>query len=353
VIALLIAGGTAFTLAVLGTPLLIRVLRARGIGQLIRDDGPFTHPHAAKAGTPTMGGIALIGAVVVGYAVAHVRTDLLRFARTGLSLLALIVALAAVGFVDDYLGVKHRRNLGLRKRGKTAGQLLVASGFALLALNWINISTHLSFTRELPLNLGTTLWFVVAVIVVVGSANAVNLTDGMDGLAAGSATLVFAAFTIITFWEFRHFAVYHVQPAPALDLAVIAAALTGACGGFLYWNAAPARIFMGDTGSMAIGGALAGLALLSKTLLLLPILGGLYVVETLSVIAQVVSFRGFGRRVLRMAPIHHHFEVIGWPEFTVIVRFWLFAGVTVALALGIFYADFINIPGAIGLVYLR
>ena len=345
---LLIAAGVAFTVAVLGTPFLIRVLQARGMGQLIRDDGPFTHPHAGKAGTPTMGGIALVGAAVLGYLVSHVRTDQLKFARTGVTLLFLIIVLAGVGFADDLLGVRRRRNLGLRKRGKTAGQLLAASGFALLALNWIRVSTHLSFVRELNLDLGSTLWFVVAVVVVVGAANGVNLTDGMDGLAAGSATLAFAAFTIIGFWQLRHTSVYHLQAASAIDLAVVAAAMMGACGGFLYWNAAPARIFMGDTGSMAIGGALAGLALLTKTLLLLPILGGLYVIETLSVIAQVISFRGFGRRVLRMAPIHHHFEVIGWPEFTVIVRFWLFAGVCVALALGLFYADFINIPGAIG-----
>jgi len=348
VTSLLIAAGVAFTVAVLGTPFLIRVLQARGIGQLIRDDGPFTHPHAGKAGTPTMGGVALVSAAVLGYLVSHVRTDQLKFARTGVTLLFLIIVLAAVGFADDLLGVRRRRNLGLRKRGKTAGQLLAATGFALLALNWIRVSTHLSFVRELNLNLGSTLWFVVAVVVVVGTANGVNLTDGMDGLAAGSATLAFAAFTIIGFWELRHASVYHVQAASAIDLAVVAAAMMGACGGFLYWNAAPARIFMGDTGSMAIGGALAGLALLTKTLLLLPILGGLYVIETLSVIAQVISFRGFGRRVLRMAPIHHHFEVIGWPEFTVIVRFWLLAGVCVALALGLFYADFINIPGAIG-----
>jgi phospho-N-acetylmuramoyl-pentapeptide-transferase len=138
-----------------------------------------------------------------------------------------------------------------------------------------------------------------------------------------------------------------IEPAAAVDLAVVSAALAGACGGFLWWNAAPAQIFMGDTGSLAIGGAMAGLALLSATILLLPILGGLYVIETLSVIAQVISFRGFHRRVLRMAPIHHHFEVGGWPEFTVIVRLWLFAGACVALALGIFYADFIKIPGVI------
>jgi phospho-N-acetylmuramoyl-pentapeptide-transferase len=347
VIALLIAGGVAFAAAVLGTPLLIRVLRARGIGQLIRDDGPFTHPHAGKAGTPTMGGIAIVGGVVLGYLVSHVRTEQLKFARTGLTLMMLVIGLAAVGFIDDYLAVRRGRNLGLRKRGKTGGQLLVASGFALLALRWVDVSTHLSFTRTIDLDLGTWIWFAFAVIVVYGTSNAVNITDGMDGLAAGSAMFVFAAFTVICFWQFRHPGAYSVEPASANDLAVVAAAFAGACGGFLWWNAAPARIFMGDTGSLAIGGAMAGLALLNHTLLLLPILGGLYVVETCSVIAQVISFRGFGRRVLRMAPIHHHFEVIGWPEFTVIVRFWIFAGACVALGVGLFYADFINIPGAL------
>jgi phospho-N-acetylmuramoyl-pentapeptide-transferase len=347
VIALLIAGGVAFAACVLGTPLLIRLLRARGIGQLIRDDGPFTHPHAGKVGTPTMGGIAIVGAVVVGYLVSHVRTEQLKFARTGLTLMFLVIGLAVVGFVDDYLAVRRRRNMGLRKRGKTGGQLLVASGFALLALRWVDASTHLSFTRALDLDLGTWLWFLLAIVVVYGTSNAVNITDGADGLAAGSATLVFAALTVICFWQFRHPVVYGVEAASANDLAVVAAAFAGACGGFLWWNAAPARIFMGDTGSLAIGGAMAGLALLSNTVLLLPILGGLYVIETVSVIAQVISFRGFGKRILRMAPIHHHFEVIGWPEFTVIVRFWIFAGACVALGIGLFYADFINIPGAL------
>jgi phospho-N-acetylmuramoyl-pentapeptide-transferase len=347
VIALLIAVGVAFAASVLGTPLLIRVLRARGIGQLIRDDGPFTHPHAGKAGIPTMGGIAIVVGTLLGYLASHLRSDELKFARTGLTILFLIVGLALVGFIDDYLAIRRRRNLGLRKRGKTGGELLVAGGFALLALEWINASTNLSFTRSLDLDLGANLWFFVAVVVVYGSCNAVNLTDGLDGLAAGAATLTFAAFMVITFWQFRHPGQYGIEPASTIDIAVVAGALTGACGGFLWWNAAPARIFMGDTGSLAIGGAMAGLALISNVILLLPILGGLYVIETLSVIAQVISFRGFKRRILRMAPIHHHFEVVGWPEFTVIVRFWLFAGVCVALALGIFYADFINIPGAI------
>jgi phospho-N-acetylmuramoyl-pentapeptide-transferase len=347
VIALLMAASAAFAFNIVVTPFLIRALRGRGIGQLIRDDGPFAHPHAAKAGTPTMGGIAIVAGVVLGYFFAHLRSDELKFARTGLLMIALIIGLATVGFVDDYLGVRRGRNLGLRKRGKTAGQLLVAGVFAYLALEWVGVSTNLSYTRPTLTDLTTVGWFVIAVLIVYGSSNAVNLTDGMDGLAAGSATLVFMAFTIIGFWQFRHPEIYGIDPAMAIDLSVVAAALAGACAGFLWWNAAPAQIFMGDTGSLALGGAMAGLALLGGTVLLLPVLGGLYVVETLSVIAQVISFRGFGRRVLRMAPIHHHFEVGGWPETTVIVRLWLFSGAFVALGLGLFYANFINIPGVI------
>jgi phospho-N-acetylmuramoyl-pentapeptide-transferase len=346
-IALLVGMAVAFTLSILGTPLLIRVLERRGIGQQIRDDGPFAHPHEQKAGTPTMGGIAIVGAALVAYLVAHIRTEQIRFARAGIALMALIVGMAVVGFLDDYLGVRRARNLGLRKRGKTTGELVVAGGFALLALQYVSVSTDLSFTRELDLDLGGVLWFVLAVAVIYGSTNGVNFADGLDGLAAGSAAMVFGAFVIIAFWQFRHPNIYNVAPAAALDLAVIAAALFGACAGFLWWNAAPAKVFMGDVGALALGAGMGGLALLTHTVLLLPILGGLYVVETLSVIAQVVSFRFFHRRVLRMAPIHHHFEVGGWPEFTVIVRFWLLSALLVAIALGIFYADFINIPGAI------
>ncbi|HEX6311347.1 MAG TPA: phospho-N-acetylmuramoyl-pentapeptide-transferase [Acidimicrobiia bacterium] len=349
-IALLLAGAIALLLCVFGTPFLISLLRARGIGQAIRDDGPFAHPHAEKAGTPTMGGVAIVASAVVGYFVAHIVTAEIRFARTGVTLMLLVMGLAAVGFVDDYLGVRKHRNLGLRKRGKTGGQLLVGGAFAVVALEWVDTSTHLSFTRLLDVDLGTWLWFVWAVLIVTGTSNAVNITDGMDGLAAGAATLIFSAFVIVAFWQFRHPETYGFTPgnaAPALDLAVVAAAMMGACVGFLWWNAAPAKIFMGDTGSLAIGGAMGGLALLTNTNLLLPILGGLFVVETVSVIAQIVAFRGFKRRVLRMAPIHHHYEVGGWPEFTVIVRFWLFAGICVALGMGLFYADFIRIPGAI------
>ncbi len=341
-IAMLMAAGLSFTVTIFGTPLLIRWLRANAIGQQIRDDGPIEHPHVAKAGTPTMGGLAIVGATVLGYLFAHVRRESVAFARSGWSLLALIVGLGVVGWIDDYLGVRARRNLGLRKRGKTLGIVAIASAFAWLAVNFVHTDTHLSFTRPLDVDLGKAGLFIWAVLVIYATANAVNLTDGLDGLASGSSSFVFAAFMIIAFTEFRHPDIYNVSAAQALDQAIVAAAMFGACAGFLWWNAAPARIFMGDTGSLAIGGAMAGLAIMTRTHLLLPILAGLPLVEALSVIAQVVSYRGFRRRVLRMAPIHHHFEVGGWSEFTVIVRFWLFAGICVALGIGIFYADFLR-----------
>ena len=344
---LFLAVAGAFMVAVLSTPALITSLRRRGIGQQIRDDGPIEHPHVGKAGTPTMGGVVIIAGAIVGYLIAHLRTADVSFARAGLTLLALIVALSVVGGIDDYLGIRKQRNLGLRKRGKISGQLLVGSGFALLALHWVSVSTHLSFTRQLDFDMGSGLWFVWALFIVTATSNAVNITDGLDGLAAGSSALVFSAFMIIAFWQFRHPEQYGIEPAQALDLAIVAAAMLGGCAGFLWWNAAPARIFMGDVGSLPIGGAFAGLALMTNTHLLLPILGGLYMMETLSVIAQVISYRGFKRRVLRMAPIHHHFEVLGWPETTVIIRFWLLAGLAVAVGVGLFYRDFTNIPGAI------
>jgi phospho-N-acetylmuramoyl-pentapeptide-transferase len=336
------AAGASFLVVVFGTPLLIRWLRKRGIGQQIRDDGPIEHPHVAKAGTPTMGGIAIVGATVVGYLFAHVRRSSVAFATPGWALLALIVGLGFVGWIDDYLGVRARRNLGLRKRGKTFGIVVIAAAFAWLAVSFVHTDTHLSFTRPLHADLGKVGLFIWIVLVIYATANAVNLTDGLDGLAAGSSAFTFAAFMIIAFTEVRHKEIYHVIPAQALDQAIIAAAMFGACAGFLWWNAAPAKIFMGDTGSLAIGGAMAGLAVLTRTDLLLPLLAGLPVIEALSVIAQVVAYRGFRRRVLRMAPIHHHFEVGGWSEFTIIVRFWLFAGICVALAIGIFYADFLR-----------
>jgi phospho-N-acetylmuramoyl-pentapeptide-transferase len=183
----------------------------------------------------------------------------------------------------------------------------------------------------------------------------VNLTDGLDGLASGSSILVLSAFVFVSFWQFRHTcalgpatACYPVDVNAALDVAIVAGAAVGAVAGFLWWNAAPARIFMGDTGSLALGGLMGALAIVTSTQMLLVVLGGLFVIETTSVIVQVISFRGFGRRVFRMSPIHHHFELAGWPEFTVIVRFWIITGLCVAVGIGLFYADFVGLGGGSG-----
>jgi phospho-N-acetylmuramoyl-pentapeptide-transferase len=343
VIAVLIAVSVAFVVAVFGTSVVIRYLRRHHIGAQIRDDGPVEHPHMAKAGTPTMGGVALVTAAFVGYLAAHIRTEAIKFADTAITLWVLILGMMAVGFIDDYLGVRRARNLGLRKRGKTFGILLVTGVFAVMATQMVHVNTHLSFTRPMGLDLGTVGWVLWCFAVVYAMTNAVNITDGLDGLLAGSGALVFAAFVVIAFTQFRHPGKYDIGAASSIDVAVVAAAMLGACVGFLWWNAPPAKVFMGDVGSLAIGGAMAGMGLLTNTHLLLPIIGGLYVVEILSVVAQVISFRGFGRRVLRMSPIHHHFELLGWPETTILVRFWIFAGLTMSLGLGLFYADFLRL----------
>jgi phospho-N-acetylmuramoyl-pentapeptide-transferase len=340
-IQVLIAGAVGLLTSILGTPLLIRWLRHRGIGQQIREDGP--ERHLTKAGTPTMGGLAIIGAAVIGYLASHfVGTFTLR----GIVGVLTICAAGLVGFADDWIKVTRRRSLGLNKRAKAGGQLIVAVTFAVLCVKVLKVDTHLSFTRfdSTGIQLGAVGWIVLAVVIILGTTNAVNLTDGLDGLAAGSSSFTFATFTVIGFYQLRHFRLYH-NPAP-LDEAALAAAMVGACAGFLWWNAAPAKIFMGDTGSLGIGAAIAVLALLENVDLLLPIVGGLFVLETISVILQVGSFRLFHRRIFRMAPIHHHFELLGWPETTVIIRFWILAAVFTSLAIGSFYADFVAHGGA-------
>jgi phospho-N-acetylmuramoyl-pentapeptide-transferase len=340
-VGLLIAAGVAMAVSLVGTRFLINLLRIRGIGQPIREDGP--EGHQKKAGTPTMGGVAIVGAASIGYGVAHLRGGVI-FTYTGLVVMAAIIGAGAVGFMDDWIKVTRERNLGLSKRAKSLGLLTVAIGFAVATISETSTHTTISFTRfNVPgLELGTIGWGIFAVLVVLGAANAVNLTDGLDGLAAGSSIYAFIAYMVIGFWGFRHLDIYGVEHS--YDLAIVAAAMLGACAGFLWWNANPARIIMGDTGSLAIGTALATLALTTSTTLLLPIIGGLFVLETLSVMIQVTAFRVFGRRrVFRMAPIHHHFELLGWPETTVIVRFWILAGLFTALGLGFYYADFLRI----------
>ncbi len=340
-IQLLIAAGVGLAVSLLATRYLIGWLTDHHIGQPIHEDVP--EGHQVKAGTPTMGGIA----IVLGLLAAYLSTNLFRgvYTRTGLIVVATIAAAGLVGFVDDWIKVTSERNLGLSKRAKSAGLLLVAGGFTASMLAFTSISTELSFTRAgtLGIDLGAGGWAVWALLLIIGSTNAVNLTDGLDGLAGGSAILGFAAFTIIGFWAFRYPSVYGYPHA--LDLAVVAAAMLGACTGFLWWNAAPAQIIMGDTGALAIGAAFATLALGNNTHLLLPVIGGLYVLETVSVILQVGSFRLTGKRIFRMAPIHHHFELGGWPETTIIVRFWILAGLSTAIALGCYYADFLSTTG--------
>ena len=339
-ISLMTSGGVALWVAVLSTPFFIRWLVRHNIGKQIREDGPQVH--IAKAGTPTMGGLCIVVGMIVGFLCAHAVPGV-TFTRSGDLVLLTVVGASVIGLADDWIQVRHRRSLGLNKRAKLAAQVGLGLLVSILAAEWAHVSTALSFTRydSIGVNLGTGLWVVWATVVIVAAANAVNLTDGLDGLAAGSSTFCFACLAVIGYWQYRHYAIYHVRDA--LELALAAVALAGACLGFLWWNAAPARIFMGDTGSLAIGSGLAALCLLMNLDLLLVVIGGLFVIETLSVVVQVISFRVFGRRVFLMAPIHHHFELLGWPETTVIVRFWILAGLFAALGLGIFYGDFLSV----------
>jgi phospho-N-acetylmuramoyl-pentapeptide-transferase len=304
-----------------------------------------------KAGTPTMGGLAIVAGALGGYGLSDLLSEISptfesTITRTGLLVMAAIGSAGLVGFLDDWIKVSRERNLGLNARLKTLGLLTVAVLFAVLTVRLTGVHTELSFVRfNAPgIDLGTIGWGIWAVVLVYATSNAVNLTDGLDGLAAGSGIFSFAAYTLIGFWIFRQsnerVDIYEVPHA--LDIAVVAVAMLAGCAGFLWFNAAPAEIFMGDTGSLAIGTGLASLALVTNTHFLLPIIGAIYVIETASVMLQVSFFKVTrGRRLFRMAPIHHHFELAGWKETKVIIRFWMIAGGLTAVALGLFYADWV------------
>ncbi|MDP9443130.1 MAG: phospho-N-acetylmuramoyl-pentapeptide-transferase [Actinomycetota bacterium] len=349
--AILLAGGLGLLGTLLGTRLAISVLVAKGYGQLIRDDGPTSHH--TKRGTPTMGGLVIICAVVLAYGAAKVFTQEPP-TWSAVLLLFLFVGLGAVGFLDDFIKISKQRSLGLRTKAKAAGQTLVAVLFAVLALQFPDetgrepAAQYISFIRdlhswELPAGL-VVAWVLV---MIAGTSNGVNLTDGLDGLATGASVMVFGAYTLVCIWQFNQSCeltggrgCYEVRDP--YDLAVVAAALMGACFGFLWWNAAPAKIFMGDTGALSLGGALAGLAVLTRTELLLLVIGGLFVIVTLSVILQVGYFKlTNGRRLFRMAPLQHHFELKGWAEVTIVIRFWIVCGICVATGLGVFYAEWV------------
>ncbi len=353
----LVAALVSLLVSILCTPIAIRVFRRAGFGQAIRDDGPQSH--MAKRGTPTMGGTVIIVATLVGYFAAHLLSAGSGPSATGLLLLYLFAGMGVVGFLDDFIKIRKQRSLGLSARTKLVGQLVIGISFAVLALRFKDrsgltpASVHLSYVRDIPeISFGAILFVAFAYIVISGTSNGVNLTDGLDGLAAGSTAMVFGAYTAISFYQFRN-ACETLQRAGCyeardpLDTALIAASAMAACFGFLWWNAAPARIFMGDTGSLALGGLVAGIAIVSRTELLLVVLGGLFVVETLSVMLQVAVFKSRKKRLFKMAPFHHHFELAGWAETTIIVRFWIIAGLAVAFGLGLFYAEFISygLPG--------
>lgn len=347
---ILFSGVIGLFLTLVGTPLLIKLLARKGYGQYIRDDGP--REHASKRGTPTMGGIAFIFATVAAYFLSKLITGY-SVTYSGVLVLGLMVGMGLVGFLDDYIKIVKRRSLGLRAKAKMAGQLLGGISFAVLALQFEDArgntpaSTKLSFITDFGWTIGPVLFVVWALFMILAMSNGVNLTDGLDGLATGASVLVFGAYTFIGVWQFQEScanaqdltnpgACYEVRDP--LDLAVISAALMGACLGFLWWNTSPAKIFMGDTGSLALGGVLAGLAICSRTELLIAILGGLFVLITMSVVIQVGSFRMTGKRVFRMAPLQHHFELKGWSEVLVVVRFWIIQGICVIVGLGLFYA---------------
>jgi phospho-N-acetylmuramoyl-pentapeptide-transferase len=346
-----IAAGVALAVSIMLTPYLIRFFVLQGFGQEIREDGPSSHH--GKRGTPTMGGVAIMFAIWLGYLLSHLLTGE-PITASALLVLFLTTALGIVGFLDDFIKIRRARNLGLNKTSKIVGQVLTATIFGILALRFANTdgltpaSANLSFVRDVTvLSFGAIGFVLLANLVVAAWSNAVNLTDGLDGLAAGTSAMVLATYTIIGFWQFRNGcaltgAAGCYQVRDPLDVAIVAAAAMGGCIGFLWWNAAPARIFMGDTGSLALGGLIAGLSIVTRTELLLVVIGGVFVVEALSVALQIAVFRSTRRRVFRMAPFHHHFELAGWAETTVIIRFWLLAAMCAALGLGMFYSEWLQ-----------
>ncbi len=370
-IPLLIGGAFSLAFTLFTMPLFVRVFRRLGWGQFIRDDGPQSHH--SKKGTPTMGGIVILVGAGLGYVVGHLAADV-PFTRVGALVLGMMFGLGIVGFLDDFLKTRNQRSLGLGGWAKVAGQLVVGTIFALLALDAPDeneltaagfgpdsergFAVYVSAIRDIDwLNfaafgtVGAVILFVLWVnVITVSASNGVNVADGLDGLATGASILAISAYVIIGFWQYNQSCYssnllevnvpkcYDVRDP--LDLAVVAAAIAGSLIGFLWWNTAPAQIFMGDTGSLGLGGALAALAVLSRTELLLVLIGGLFLIVTGSVILQRAYFKiTGGRRIFLMSPLHHHFELKGWAEITVVVRFWLIAGLLVATGVGIFYLE--------------
>jgi phospho-N-acetylmuramoyl-pentapeptide-transferase len=362
VVALLTAGALAMAFSLFLTPLFVKLFKKLEWGQFIRDDGPKSHH--AKRGTATMGGLVIIAATLFGFFTAMLITGD-AISVSALLVLFMMVGLGVVGFIDDFTKTRKQRSLGLGGWAKIFGQVLVAVTFGILAINFPSAdavtpaSTAISLTRDLPIDLmilgpvvGVTLYLLWTSFIVTAASNGVNVTDGLDGLATGASILAIGSYVIIGFWQYNQscygaaladdvkYKCYEVRDP--LALAIVAAAICGALIGFLWWNTSPASIFLGDTGSLALGGAIAALAILTRTELLLVLIGGLFVIETGSVIVQRAYFKVTrGKRIFRMSPIHHHFELKGWAEVTVVVRFWIVGGLLVAAGVGTFYLEWI------------
>ncbi|MHB1164626.1 MAG: phospho-N-acetylmuramoyl-pentapeptide-transferase [Candidatus Nanopelagicales bacterium] len=349
-----IAGTIATIVSLIGTPILIRILARHGYAQAIRvsSEGEQYPDHESKRGTPSMGGVAIIVAVLAGYLITHLLTWR-PVTPSGLLVLFLMVGLGLVGVADDYLKIFKQRSTGLRARTKLIGQAVVAFAFAWLSVQFPNAegltpaSMAVSFLRDTSIVLPMGLFLLWVWFLITATTNGVNLTDGLDGLATGAAVLSFLAYVLVSIWQYGQNCAFEqtsfcYETAYPLDLALIAACAAGATFGFLWWNTSPARIFMGDTGSLALGGTIAGLAILTRTELLLPLTAGLFLITTVSVIAQVGSFRLTGRRIFRMAPLHHHFEMLGWPEIQIVVRFWIIQGLCIGAGLALFYAEWVR-----------
>ena len=362
--ALLTAGVVSLAFSLFMTPVFIRLFRRLHWGQFIRDDGPVSHH--AKHGTPTMGGVIVILAVVIGYFGGTLSSGE-PVQISALLVLFMMVGLGLVGFIDDFLKTRNQRSLGLGGWAKILGQVIVATAFALLALQFPNedgltpATTAISLFRDTRFDFVLLFGGIAGVIVYViwiaaittSTSNGVNIADGLDGLAAGSSIFAIGSYIVIGFWQNNQYA-YSVNLDPdvafkayfvrdPLDLAIVAAAIVGALVGFLWWNTSPAQIFLGDTGSLGLGGALASLAVLSRTELLLVLIGGLFVIVAGSVILQRAYFKiTRGKRIFLMSPLHHHFELKGWAEVTVVVRFWIIAGLLVAAGVGAFYLEWLG-----------
>jgi phospho-N-acetylmuramoyl-pentapeptide-transferase len=357
-IAVLVSGAVALIVSLVGTPMLIKLLVHKNYGQFIRQDGPAAH--LTKRGTPTMGGIVIIAATLCGWIASFFVQGRLPTASAVL-LVFLMVGMGFVGFLDDYIKISKERSLGLSPRGKIIGQGIVGIAFAILALQFENrngltpASTRISFIRDTNFDLafagsvvGLILFVVWANFLLTAWSNAVNLTDGLDGLATGVSLVVFAAYTLIAIFQSnQHCSIAVVTDScyntrDPLGLAIVTAAIVGALFGFLWWNGSPAQIFMGDTGSLALGAAVAGLSILTRTEFLAVILGGLFVIIVLSDVIQIGFFKATGKRVFKMAPLHHHFELSGWGEVTIVIRFWIISGLFVVAGLGIFYFEWVG-----------